>query len=92
VLPNLITYNAAISACEKGRQPQQALKLLQEMHLRGLEPDLITCNALVRTYEGVNEAQQAAEALIQRQGLVPNDITYTALISTSEIGKSTELA
>ena len=37
----LVTYSAAISACEKGRTPQQALNLLQEMQLRSLLPDVI---------------------------------------------------
>ena len=30
LMPNVVTYSAAISACGKGRQPQQALHLLQE--------------------------------------------------------------
>ena len=43
LVPDVITYNAAISACEKGSQWQQALKLLAEMQGQGLEPDLCTC-------------------------------------------------
>ena len=41
LLPDVITYSAAISACEKGQQPQQALQLLQELPLRGLLPDVM---------------------------------------------------
>ena len=41
LLPNVITYSAAISACEKGHKPQQALHLLQELQLRGLLPDVM---------------------------------------------------
>ena len=33
--PNVITYSAAISACEKGQKPQQALHLPQEVQVRG---------------------------------------------------------
>ena len=33
-VPNVITYSAAISACEKGKHWEEALRLLQEM-LRG---------------------------------------------------------
>ncbi len=29
--PNVISYSAAISACEKGVEPEQALELLREM-------------------------------------------------------------
>ena len=41
LLHNVITYNAAISACEKGQKPQQALHLLQELQLRGLLPNVM---------------------------------------------------
>ena len=39
------TYNAAISACEKGQKPQQALHMLQDLQLRGLLRTVITYNA-----------------------------------------------
>ena len=42
LMPDGITYNAAISACEKGQKPQQALHLLQEILLRGLLPNVFT--------------------------------------------------
>jgi pentatricopeptide repeat protein len=41
--PELITYNAAISACEKGALWRRALELLDQMRARGLEPDVIRC-------------------------------------------------
>ena len=33
IIPNTITYNAAISACEKAGKYVEALKLLREMEL-----------------------------------------------------------
>ena len=51
LLPTVITYNAAISACEKGQKPQRALHLLQEMLLRGLLPNVITYNAAISVCE-----------------------------------------
>ena len=30
-MPDTITYNALISACEKGKQPEQALKVFKAM-------------------------------------------------------------
>ena len=35
--PNVITCNAAISACEKGKQPDKALELLEETQQKGPE-------------------------------------------------------
>ena len=40
--PNVISYSAGISACEKGNQWQRALALLSEMWEAKLEPDVIS--------------------------------------------------
>jgi pentatricopeptide repeat domain-containing protein 1 len=42
VEPGVTTYNAAISASEKGGQWKNALQLLEEMQAKGLEPGVIT--------------------------------------------------
>ena len=55
----MITYSAAVSACEKGQKPQQALHLLQELQLRGLLPNVITYNAAVSACEKGHKPQQA---------------------------------
>ena len=47
LLPNVITYNAAISACEKCKQWQQALCLLAEMRSVNVLPDDITYQAAI---------------------------------------------
>ena len=51
LMPTVITYNAAISACEKGQEPRQALHLLQDMLLRGRLPNGITYNAAISVCE-----------------------------------------
>ena len=48
LLSIVITYNAAISACEKGQKPQQAMPLVQTLQLRGLRPTVSTYNATIR--------------------------------------------
>ena len=50
-MPDVITYNAALSACEKGQKPRQALLLLQELQFRGLQPDVITYSAAISACE-----------------------------------------
>ena len=47
----MTTNTAAITACEKGQKPQQALHLLEELYLRGLLPDLITYSAAISACE-----------------------------------------
>merc|ERR1712217_659237 len=43
--PDVITYNALISACEKACKPEKARELFAEMQGRGLQTDGIACNA-----------------------------------------------
>ena len=40
--PEVVTYTAAISACDKSRQWDRAFELFDELKQRGLEPTIIT--------------------------------------------------
>ena len=42
MVPDVISYNALISGCEKGQQPEQALELFKAMQRQGLVADVIT--------------------------------------------------
>ncbi len=56
-------YNAAISACEKGARPEQALALLLEMQWQSVEPNVISFNAALSTCEKRAEPEQALRFL-----------------------------
>jgi len=43
--PEVISFNAGITACEKGEQWQQALSLIGVMQEAELEPDIMSYNA-----------------------------------------------
>ena len=45
LLPDVIIYNAWLSACKKGTLPQNALQLGESMLRQGLLPDVIIYNA-----------------------------------------------
>ena len=45
LVPIVITYSAAISACEKWKHWEEALHLLQEMLRRSLTPNVVSCNS-----------------------------------------------
>jgi pentatricopeptide repeat protein len=81
-LPNGISYNAAISACETGEQWQQALGLLAMLQQSGLVPDVITYTAALTACERGEQRQQALGLLnvMQQSGLRSNVITYNAAI------------
>ena len=46
-VPEIITYNALISVCEKGKQPERALEMFQALQRQGMVPDIITYSALI---------------------------------------------
>ena len=52
MVPNVITYNALISACEKGKQPERALELFEALQQQGVLPNVITYGALAPEHEG----------------------------------------
>ena len=41
VVPNVTTYSALISACEKGKQPERALELFEAMQRQGVVPNVM---------------------------------------------------
>eukprot|EP00415_Alexandrium_ostenfeldii_P005144 UN5144 len=51
VEPNVVTFSAVISACEKGGQWLAALTLLSSMIKLGIVPNVVSCNAAVSTCE-----------------------------------------
>ena len=59
----LVSYNAGISACEKGEQWQRALALLSEVWEAKLEPDVISYNAGISACEKGEQWQRALALL-----------------------------
>ena len=51
VAPNVISYSAAISACEKGGRWEQAVSLLDEMREAGVLPNVVSFNAAISACE-----------------------------------------
>ena len=60
---NTIPYSALISACSKGRQPKQALKVFQVVRQQGIVLDIITCSALISASEKGKQPECALEVV-----------------------------
>jgi pentatricopeptide repeat protein len=92
--PNVITMNAAISACEKGGQWKKALALLDSMPDLGLQPNVITMNAAISACEKSGQWEKALAILdsMPDLGLQPDVITMNAAISACEKGGQWEKA
>ena len=63
ILPDVITCNALISACDKGNQPERGLRVFQTVQQQTILPNVITYNALISTSEKINKAAGALELL-----------------------------
>ena len=70
-----ILLHAAISACEKGEQWQQALCLLAVMQETDLVPDVITYSAAISACEKGEQLQQALGllAVMQQTAVLQSD-------------------
>ena len=61
--PDVITYNAAISAFEKGQRWELALSLLGDTRRSQLKPDVISYNAAICACEKLQQWGQALSLL-----------------------------
>ena len=80
---DVITYNSAVSACEKRAEWQQALNILQQLDTARLQPSLITCNSCISACEKAGQWQVALQLLceVDARYLQPDVITYNSTIS-----------
>ena len=86
--PDVITFNAAISAYGKAgdwKRAEAAFRLMEKM---GIKPDVITYNSLINA-SGKAELWQMACSLLgemRQNGIEPDVISYSAAISACEKG------
>ena len=60
-MPNVITYNALISACTKGEKPEQALELFYTLQGADVIPGVITFSAWISACGKGKMPEQALE-------------------------------
>jgi pentatricopeptide repeat protein len=94
VAPNVISFNAAISACEKGGQWQRALSLLEEMRAAGVTPNVISFSAAISACEKGGQWQRALSLLeeMRAAGVTPNVISFNAAILACAAGSQPSAA
>ena len=61
------TCTRAVSACEKGEQPEEALRLLRQMVELGLHPTVISYSAAILACEKGGQWEAALEVLEEMQ-------------------------
>ena len=86
--PDVISYSAAISACEKAAQCERALEILDEMKRRGVAPNVFSYSAAISACEkgGRWERALALLAEMRTRGVAPDVIVYNSTISACATG------
>ena len=71
VVPNVITYSALISACEKGKQPETTMAMFYAIQRQDVVPDIMTYGALISTCQRGKQPNQAVQMChaVQRHGV-----------------------
>ena len=86
----MITFSSLISACEKGKNPEQALEIFVSMEHQRVQPNVITFSSLISAYEKDKNPDRTLEifASMEHQRVQPNVITFNSLICACEKGKN----
>jgi pentatricopeptide repeat protein len=65
LVPNIITYNRAINACENGGNWLLAIDLLIELKAAGTKPDKIAYNCVIDALHAANGHEKADEMYLR---------------------------
>ncbi|CAL1169327.1 unnamed protein product, partial [Cladocopium goreaui] len=91
--PDVVSFNAAISSCEKGSNWQLALHLLSDMAEEQLLPDVISFSSTLCSLDAAELWPLALEIFAWLcRGLEPNVYSYNAVISSCQNGSQWQLA
>lgn len=83
--PDIVTFNAAISACEKSNQWKEALALVSEAQRQGISCDVITFNAAISACGRCQKLQEAINFLgaMEQQTIQPTVVSFNSVISAA---------
>jgi len=64
-VPDVFTYSAAISACDKSQQHQHALQLVRAMQRHAIVPDVVAYSAAISACGKYQQHQRAYIAYVR---------------------------
>ncbi|EOD11948.1 hypothetical protein EMIHUDRAFT_459720 [Emiliania huxleyi CCMP1516] len=83
--PDLISWNAALAALDKGRQPRRAVAILDEMAAAGVQPDAVSYNTALLACQRAGEWDSVLELFerVRRAGGkgAPNAFSFNAALA-----------
>ena len=81
---NVISYSAAISACEKGQHWQRALELLEDRRAAGITSNVISYSAAISACEKRQQWQAALKNKACTANFSPGDLWALLSCATQE--------
>lgn len=83
VRPDLLSYNATLSACAKGRKWREAVALLRRMPGGGVPPDRVSYELAVKVCGNCGQGELATTLLreMPKVGITPSVLTYNEAIT-----------
>lgn len=78
--PNLITFNALMSVCQRAKLWQEAMSFFQQISDSNLQPDVISYSTLLSSFSAWQNAFNLLKEMLERR-LEANVITYNAAMN-----------
>ncbi|XP_058078156.1 pentatricopeptide repeat-containing protein At1g20230-like [Magnolia sinica] len=80
---DLVSWNAMLAGYAQRGCHEEAIELLTEMELQGIEPDVVTWNGLITGYNQYGDGKTALEFFcrMRRAGTEPNTITVSGALA-----------
>ena len=84
LLPDVISFDTAMSACDKAEKWQEALELLAKLHSASLQEDVITCSALMSACVKAEQWALALRFFEEMKNIQRNIFVYTGAMKAFE--------
>ena len=95
LVPNVISFNAAISSCQRGGHWNEAMNLLETMLSKpSLSPDLVSFNSTMASFQKDGQWEQSLGLLdlMCREKVAPDVISFSSAITSCEKGGNWQYA
>ena len=89
LVPNVISFNAAISSCQRDGHWNEAMNLLETMLSKpSLSPDLVSFNSTMASFQKDGQWEQSLGLLdlMCREQVAPDVISFSSAITSCEKG------
>eukprot|EP00929_Paragymnodinium_shiwhaense_P114529 TRINITY_DN8297_c2_g1_i2.p1 TRINITY_DN8297_c2_g1~~TRINITY_DN8297_c2_g1_i2.p1 ORF type:complete len:413 (+),score=90.46 TRINITY_DN8297_c2_g1_i2:106-1344(+) len=87
---DIVSFNAAITACQRGGQWELALSIFEDAVRLGFDPDVFTYSALLSAAQSAQRWPLALQVFHERMcdaAVEPDDFVYSTIIAACEKGR-----